>query len=78
MMPLQTDADLEVFLFRLAYRSEHFADARCIGGDRFFHEDMLASIDCCLEVNRPKTGRRRQNDHIDVAVDDLPVGVESA
>jgi hypothetical protein len=82
MMALESDANLEVLAFGFGGGSEDFADAWGVHSHGFLHEDVLALADGFLEMDRAKTGRCCQNDHIGerdgffvgVKTDELAVG----
>ena len=81
MMPLQPDADFQIFLFgQFAPRPEP-ADAGAVHRHRFLGEDIFAGVDRFLEMNGAEARRRRQNHHVGqrnrlfvgVETDELPV-----
>jgi len=53
------------------------ADARRVDRDGLLEEDVLARLDGRLEVQRPEARGRRQDHHVDAALDHLLVGVEA-
>jgi hypothetical protein len=54
----------------------HGAHAGAIDRHRLFAKDVLAGLNCCLQMHRPKAGGRGQEDDID-AIDDILVRVET-
>ena len=79
MAPHETDADLEVLLFGFFCGIQPAATRRCVGGKRFFGEDIHALADRVLEHQGPEGGMRGQQYDIvgPEAVDGLFVGVET-
>ncbi len=76
MVPLQSDADFQVLLLGFLRGGQHLADARRVGRHRLFHEDVLAGRDRRLKMDRPKTGRRRQDHHVGFCCQRLLIRVE--
>ena len=64
MAALQADADFEVLLLRFFGGGKNAADAGRIGGDRLFHEHMLAGVHGIFEVQRAIAGRAGDDDDI--------------
>ena len=75
--PAETGDDCQVFLLRQFAGGEHRAHTRSVDGHRLFDKGMLPLFDGILQMGRPEMRRRRQDDHIHTAVDDLLVGVET-
>ncbi len=76
-MPLKPDTHFQVFLFGDFGCFQNLSHTGGIGGNRFFHEDMLIGFNSCLEVNRAETGWCCQNDEVDAAVDHIFVSIET-
>ena len=64
------------FLGQLATR-QHRLDARGIDGHRLLREHVLACVDSLPEVLRAEVRRRAEQDHVDAAIQEFTVGVES-
>src|SRR5665213_1980939 len=77
MMALKSDADLEVLFLGFLDGGQEFANALGIGRHRLFRKDVLALLDGVLEMNRPKSRRRRDDDQVGAGVDRLLIGVEA-
>ena len=73
----QSGNEGQFFLACFLDRLEHRADARSIDRDRFFAKDVLPRGDRRLEVQRTEMGRCRQQHDVDIALEDLLVGVEA-
>ena len=76
VVPLETNADLQIFFLCGFDGRENFADSGCVDGNRFFHEDVLAGGNSRFEVDRSEAGRSRQNDQINIAGNHFFVGVK--
>ena len=68
---------LRFFLLGFANRFQHAAHAGAIDGDGLFAEHMLAGGDGGGQMSRAKVGRGGQDDHVDIRVHHLLVGVET-
>ena len=77
MTALGAGDDAEVLLARLLVGREHRADAGGIGRYRLLREDVFPGSHCRLEVNGTESGRRRQDNHVDVRGENFLVGVEA-
>src|SRR2546423_14023226 len=75
-MPLQADADFEVFLFRLLGGSQKAADARSIGCYRFLRKNIFVLAHRFFELHWPESWRRGENDDVSQG-DGLLVRIES-
>jgi hypothetical protein len=67
--PLQTDRDHQVLLLGFFDGGQDAAHARGVGGDRLFHEDVLAFVDRVLELLRLEAGRRGDHDQVAFDID---------
>ena len=67
MPQVVADAHGQAFLLGHFVGREDLMYAGRIDGHRFFHEHMLPRLDGRLELIGPKTGRRTQEHHVDVA-----------
>src|SRR6185437_16003995 len=75
--PAEPGNQREILLPRLFRRLQYPTNARRIGGDRLFAEDMLIGVDAGGKMGRSKSWRSRKNDDIDAAIDHLFIGVEA-
>ena len=66
-----------VLLLGLAAGVDDRLHAGGVDGHGLLAEDVLAGLDGRLDVQRPEVRRRGQEHHVDVAVEDLLVGVEA-
>ena len=76
MSSLQTNLDCQTFLVGNLVRGKNPANSRRIGRQRLFHEDMLAGVDGSLKLLGSKTRWRRQDHQVDVALQNLLIGIQ--
>ncbi len=70
--------DLQALLLAVLVGFQYVADAGAVDRDRFLGEQVLAGGNGGLDVDRPETGRRRQDDVVDfLRVDDLVEGIQA-
>jgi hypothetical protein len=75
----ETDADLEILLFRLFIERKQATRGGAVGADRLFHENMHAFLDGVFEMHPAEGHRRGEDGHVAFAqhVDGVFVGVEA-
>src|SRR5437667_4060202 len=76
MMPLEPDANFQVFLFGFFDSGQKASNARRIGGNGFFRKDMFALAHGFLELHGAEAWRRGQDDNVGER-NGLLVGVEA-
>ena len=74
--PAEPRGDREVLLFRFSNRFHDGAVTKGVGADWFLGKNMFIAFDGIFDVERTKAGRRRQQHHVDSAINNLPVGIE--
>ncbi len=78
LMPaLQADADLQILFLRFFGGGQNLADAAGVGGDRLFHEHVLAGLHRGLEMDRAEARRRGEQHHVDARIDRFLISVEA-
>src|SRR5262249_55353599 len=73
----QAGDDRQALRLRPLAGGQDGADAGRVDGDGLLGEDVLAGLDRGREVDRPEVRRGAEEDDVDAAGDDLPVGVEA-
>ena len=73
---LQTNAHRQPFFLSFFGCGQNPVYARDVGGDGFFHEDLLALVDGVLELLGFEAGRSCDDDHVHAAVNRLLVSIQ--